>query len=178
MSNPRTFTVTLTRSAHTRRALTAVTALGLALLCASPARASSDDRNASMILFPMSVIVAGASTLTFGTVDIVYGAQGRWLPRGWAVSQMAVGGVSNAVMAGITLSIMDKSDETSAVGVAMATTGLVMSAWFITHGIVSLVKHRDPMAAEHAALCGEHALWVSAGPTRDGGGVAVVGGRF
>lgn len=116
------------------------------------------------------VLIGGPSTVgasvPFLVADVAYAADHRWLPRGWAITQIAIGGGVNAVVAGWGFSIyaMDECIEYSSqscfsaeecanlppprevgnrcgasLGLAIAAT--VFSVGFIAHGVASLVLY-------------------------------------
>jgi len=95
--------------------------------------------------------IAGAASLPFLVADVAYTVQGRWLPPGWAIPQIVIGGGVNAAVAvwGIMYSqTRCPHDCGEVLPVTIGTT--VLSVGFIAHGVASLVLYK-PVPAEKAS---------------------------
>jgi hypothetical protein len=97
--------------------------------------------------------------LIFGLADLAYATEGQWTPRGWAISEIAVG--SLVVGLGVPWAVSPYEGYP-----AVSAMCFIPGALMVTHGIASLVLRRAPQAPV-----------VSFAPSYDGGAV-VVSGRF
>jgi len=62
----------------------------------------------------IGILGGGVTVLTFGSADIAFASQGKWLPRGWANAQMGIGGVVNLLAGIVAASTPVKPYETPA----------------------------------------------------------------
>ena len=116
--------------------------LALLLGVASSAHASNEAGLARLDgLAYAGPVLIGASL--FITMDIVYGAHGRLLPPGWAIAQLIIPTPMLFVSA-VVLEGRGDQEKIDQLRVAAAVTG----AWFLGHGIWSLVVYSDEHAAD------------------------------
>lgn len=146
-----------------------------AALCLWAADGRAQDQESTIkenvALFAAGAGFTTAAGLTFGIAELLYAVDGRWMPTGWAIAEMTAGGA--LTLAGGTLWALIPL-RGSARALYLVPFGI--SAWFLTHGVLSLVLHRDPSRAPRKALSGR--WWAGFVPLPSGGGVATVGGGF
>lgn len=125
-----------------RRAVTAAllgaVAVGSWVYSPNMARAGFSESGLAGPLFGGSGATA-FSTLVFGTADIVYGAQGEWLPPIWAGFQLGLGALPNFVMGPCWIDVLG-----GGFGVGLGVVHLIFGTWFLTHGILSLILYEPP----------------------------------
>lgn len=122
----------LTRFNPVVRALVAVAAL--CLFDPANAQASGgDDFNVDLCNTTCELIAAGVfilPPLTFLTAEVVYAAQSRWFPLGWAIPELIYGGLMTSLFVAVA---RNANDAGGAVMLAVA------HGWLTTHALLSLV---------------------------------------
>lgn len=131
-----------------------------------------DAHGVSRTVACITSIHAGVVTGTFGTVDAIYGLDRAWLPTGWAVPQLVLGGFG--VMGGGTATIiLAATDDATAHATEDTLWGVGLIALGGIHGAIatwSLEQYRTEPTDELP-----DGFSVSVSPTVGG---AVVSGTF
>ncbi len=129
-----------------QRVLVALALVAAVSVCTSSAHACHDNDHDVVTVGCFSTLYAGASTLLFGTAEIVYALDDSWLPSGWAWAQLLAAGAPPLV-AGVAVMVaapgLPESHMTTEAlvwGAVAATLG----AWYTTNGILSLVSYEEP----------------------------------
>jgi len=147
----------------------------VAVLCLWAADGRAADQESTIkenvALFAAGAGFTAAAGLTFGIAEVLYAVDGSWMPTGWAIAEMAAG--STLTLAGGTLWALIPL-RGSARALYIVPFGL--SAWFLTHGVLSLALQRGPGRAAGRGLAGR--WWAGFVPLPSGGGVATIGGGF
>jgi len=116
---------------------------------------------------------AGAASVPFLVADVAYTVQHRWLPPGWAIPQIAIGGGVNAAVAILGMSMYSQdtclgtSAGSSSAGAPLAPRpnvcgellpvaigAAVLSVGFIAHGVASLVLYEPAPATKASGRVG------------------------
>ena len=121
-----------------RRASTTIwTALALLALLARPAAAQVKREPEFEDLGSDAAAALGGvgllAAVVFGSADMVHGSSGRWLPPGWAWSQLG-GAALNAASGALVLAYDDRP--------GLAIANFTLAAWFATHALLSLWRYR------------------------------------
>jgi hypothetical protein len=118
--------------------------LASAVVSFSEQRAAAEDGGAitNGVYTFIGGTVAGTASLPFLFADLAYAVQGEWLPPGWAVTQIVIGGGIDAIVAGWGMSVYAHQCGRTISGcggvLALTIATTVLSAGFIAHGAVSL----------------------------------------
>jgi len=129
------------------RVLWSLTAAAAVFTVSDPAAAcfDPDEHGVSRTVACITSIHAGVVTGTFGTADALYGVDRAWLPTGWSVPQLVLGGFG--LMGGGTATIVLAGTDDAT---AHRTTDVFWGAGLIAlggiHGAIatwSLEKHRS-----------------------------------
>ena len=129
-----------TRRPHDRRWLAI---FGMcACLLSLPGSARADCCGTDMLWLGGGVFVGAPSALVFGVADVAFASKSRWLPRGWAIAQLALPAASNLAL-GILWAATDPYTF-EGMQVPLTIIHLVGGTWFLIHGILSLVFQDPP----------------------------------
>jgi hypothetical protein len=120
---------------------------------------------------------AGAASVPFLVADVAYTVQRRWLPPGWAIPQIVIGGGVNAAVAVWGIAIYSGKDCVEGYTSAFAAPGApppappsqpnacngilpltigtaILSVGFIAHGFASLVLYEPPPSTKASGKIG------------------------
>jgi hypothetical protein len=190
-----------------RVAVVALLAIAVVLFSEERALADGDPTVQIIYYWVIGGSAAGAASVPFLVADVVYTAEHRWLPPGWAIPQIVIGGGVNAAVAVWGIESYSGKDcvgggPTSArsavpgaapplsppnacgniLPVVIGTT--VLSVGFIAHGVASLVLY-EPAPARKASggiglkSDGAYLRWVpDIAVTRDGKTFVAFSGVF
>jgi hypothetical protein len=122
--------------------------LALAVFLFSEQRAQAEDIFGGAFYSVGGGGAAGAASLPFLVADVAYTVQGRWLPPGWAIPQVVIGGGVNAAVAVWGIMYSQTRCPQNCGEVLPVTIGTaILSVGFIAHGVASLVLYK-PVPAE------------------------------
>ncbi len=85
------------------------------------------------------------SSSIFITADIAYGVQGRWLPPGWAITQIVLGAMFNAGVASVHIKMQHQFHEHNDSIVGLSVFHIAFATWFLAHSVLSLILY-EPSA--------------------------------
>ena len=129
------------------RAVVALFAVSAFLLSEQHARADGCAAGGASGIYDLAGIVAVAISVPFLVADVVYGGEHRWVPPGWAIPQIVIGGGVNAFIV-----VQGMSNDARVCGYHSTVTigAAVLSVGLITHGLISLFLY-EPMPATKAS---------------------------
>jgi len=157
---------------HSRAAAVALLVVAVFLCSEQEARADGGNQFTIPFYWIIGGSAAGAATIPFLVADVAYTVQGRWLPPGWAIPQIVIGGGVNAAVAiwgaaiysgqecvgGYTSAGLaapgapppaPQSQPNACTGILPLPIGTaILSVGFIAHGVASLVLYEPPPATK------------------------------
>jgi hypothetical protein len=135
-----------------RSAVVALLAIAVFRLSEQHARAESCAAGGAAGFYALAGLVGGAVAVPFLVADVVYGAQQRWVPPGWAIPQIVIGGGVNAFVA-----YQGMSEEARMCGYSPVVTigAAALSVGLITHGVISLFLYESAPATKVSAGIGQ-----------------------
>lgn len=123
----------LTRFNHLVLASLAVAALLLVDPTNAKANGGGDFDDLDLCNTTCELVIIGAfilPPLTFFTAEVIYGAQWRWFPLGWAIPELIYG----ALMTSATVATASNANDAGGAAVFVIAYG-----WLTTHALLSLV---------------------------------------
>jgi hypothetical protein len=123
----------LTRFNHLVLASVAVAALSLFDPASAQATGGGDFENLDLCDTTcelVTIAALAAPPLVFLTAEVVYAAQWRWFPLGWAIPELIYG----ALMTSLMVAVASNTNDTGGAALLVLAHG-----WLTTHALLSLV---------------------------------------
>jgi len=136
-----------------KRGLITVIILGIVLGASwtyAPTPVNADDAGLGSLPQEILSIPSLISTSIFATADVIYGARGKWLPPGWAITQIALGATLNSAAANIHFEMQDRLHKHDDGILVLSVFHIAFAAWFFTHSVLSLILY-EPSGVKAAS---------------------------